>query len=376
MNPPEEKPIRPPPSGMLRILLVEDSRADVALIRRILLGSGRDVQVIHVDTREAFEAELVRCPPHLILSDYALPAYDGGKALELAQRIRPGVPFIFVTGTLGEEVAIDMLKQGATDYVLKNRLTRLPSAVQRAISESEQKRERERAEDSLRRSHDQLRALTGRLQSVREEERTRISRQVHDELGQDLTGLKLDLSWLSGRLRGARGLQRKIRSMSAQVDATILNVRRIATELRPGVLDNLGLAAAIEWQADEFQQRTGIRCHMSIEVAEVIWEQDFSTACFRIFQETLTNIIRHAGATRVEVRLGQDGGDLVLTVKDNGRGITSEEISHARSIGLIGMKERAAQVGGAIEFLGRPGLGSTVTVRMPLPAAALLATAP
>ena len=357
------------PPVALRILLVEDSAADVALIKSMLRGVSREISVIDVETREAFEAELSRRPPHLILSDYSLPTFDGRQALEIAKQIAPHVPFIFVTGTLGEEVAIDMLKQGATDYVLKNRLTRLAPAVSRALSETGQRREREQAEEKLRRSHDQLRALTGHLQFVREEERTRIAREVHDELGQALTGLKLDLAWLAGKCRGARGLPRKIKTMSGQIDATILTVRRIATELRPGVLDSLGLAAAIEWQGAEFQERTGIRCEVKIDVTEPIPGRDFSTACFRIFQETLTNIIRHAKATLVKVHLEQDDHELILTVQDNGRGITEREIVHARSIGLIGMKERAAQVGGEVFFFGLPERGTTVTMRVPLPAA-------
>ena len=263
-----------------------------------------------------------------------------------------------------------MLKDGATDYVLKNRLTRLAPAVSRALRESQQRREREQAEEKLRRSHDQLRALTGHLQFVREEERTRIAREVHDELGQALTGLKLDLSWLDGKLHGPRELHTKIKTRCPPTSTeTIHAIRRIATELRPGVLDSLGLAAAIEWQAAEFQERTGIKCEAKIEVTEMIEDQAVSTACFRIFQETLTNIIRHANATRVEVRLAQDEQELLLTVRDNGRGNSEREIVHTRSIGLIGMKERAAQVSGEVFFFGLPGRGTTVTLRIPLHAA-------
>jgi signal transduction histidine kinase len=159
--------------------------------------------------------------------------------------------------------------------------------------------------------------------------------------------------------------------MSAGVDDTIHTVRRIATELRPGVLDSLGLAAAIEWQALDFQQRTGIRCEVKIEVKEAIWDQEFSTICFRIYQETLTNIIRHSKATHVDVRLAQIGNELVLTVRDNGRGISEKEIINARSIGLIGMRERVAQVGGEVFFFGLPGRGTTVTMRVPMPKAAI-----
>ena len=361
---------QPVASDALRILLVEDSAMDVALIKHMLLALGREISVASVETREAFEIALKQQPPHLILSDYTLPTFDGHRALEIAQLIATLVPIIFVSGTMGEEVAIDMLKQGATDYVLKNRLTRLIPAVSRALVEAEQRRERTRAEEQLQRSHDQLRALTGHLQFVREEERTRIAREIHDELGQALTGLKIDLSWLSGQLPNLRPLRTKIKAMSVHIDETIHAIRRISTELRPGVLDNLGLVAAIEWQAAEFQERTGIRCELKIDVTESLWERNFSTACFRIFQETLTNIIRHAHATLVEVRLAQDEHGLVLTVQDNGRGITEMEIGQADSIGLIGMTERATQVGGEVVFSGAPGRGTTVTLRAPLPAPA------
>ncbi len=360
----------PPLAGGLRVLIVEDVPADVELTEHALRDAGLDFSCVAVAQRAAYEAELERRPPDLILSDYSLPGFDGRQALEIAKKIAPNTPFIFVAGVLGEELAIDLLKQGATDYVLKTHLARLAPSVSRALREAQERRERERAEEKLRNSHEQLRALTNHLHSVREEERTRIARQVHDELGQALTGLKLELAWLSGKLRGARGLQRRIKAMSAHIDATINMVRRIATDLRPGVLDSLGLVAAIEWQAADFQQRTGIRCAVSIDVRETKLDPNLITVCFRIFQEALTNIIRHAKAARVEVRLTQSEGFLVLTVRDYGRGISEREIN-AQSIGLIGMKERAAQVDGEIFFFGLPGQGTTMTMRVPLPAGAI-----
>jgi signal transduction histidine kinase len=359
-----------PAAEPLRILLVEDSAPSVELIDQLLLDSGLKFSMVTVDTREGFEAELSRGSPDIILSDYWLPTFDGGEALKIAKQVMPDVPFIFVTGGLGEEVVIEMLKDGATDYVLKTRISRLVPAVNRALREAGQRHDRLEAEEKLRRSHDQLRALTVRLRSVREEERTRIAREVHDELGQALTGLKLDLSWVSGRLAGDTSVHRMIRAMSTQIDATILAVRRIATELRPGVLDSLGLSAAIEWQTMDFQSRTSILCDVTIDVKEEMWDKEVTTACFRAFQETLTNIIRHAGATHVDVRLAQVGPELILTVRDNGRGISEKEVSHARSIGIIGMRERMAQVGGEVQFAGRPGEGTTVTLRMPMPIAA------
>jgi len=358
----------PTDNRQLRILLLEDNPSHAEVVERVLKQGGLTFSITRVETRDTFQYQLEHHAPDLILSDYALPSFDGSSALNIAKNKTPDIPFIFVTGTMGEEVAIETLKNGATDYVLKTRLVRLVPSVWRALREAAERRDRRRAEDQLRRSHEQLRALTSYLQYVREEERTRISREVHDELGQALTGLKMDLSMLAGHLpRHDRTLHQKIKSMLAGIDSTIHTVRRISTELRPGILDSLGLVAAIEWQASEFQTRTGISCNVTTTVSDTMWEQDFTTAFFRIFQETLTNVIRHATATRVEVKLAIEDVRLVLTVSDNGRGITEEQITNTRSIGLIGMRERAALVGGEINLQGAPGRGTTVAVRIPLP---------
>jgi signal transduction histidine kinase len=210
--------------------------------------------------------------------------------------------------------------------------------------------------------------LSVHLQYVREEERIRISREVHDELGQSLTGLKLQLTWLAGRLpKKLVALQKKAHSLAGTIDEIIHAVRRIATELRPGLLDTVGLTAALEWQTNEFQRQTGIQCRVAMAVHDSILNQDLNTAFFRIFQETLTNIIRHARATKVEVRLAETAEYFILEVKDNGRGISESEIQNTKSIGLIGMRERAALLGGEIRWRGEPGKGTTVSVRIPRP---------
>src|SRR5947207_900294 len=296
----------------IHILMLEDTPADAELARHTLRRGGVSFTYTRVDNEEDFVRELEKSPPDLILSDYALPGFDGYAALDIAKRVRPLTPFIFLTGTMGEEVAIETLKNGATDYVLKHRLARLVPSVHRALREAQERAERRRAEAQLRESHEQLRALSVYLQTVREEERTRIAREVHDELGQALTSCKLDLSWLAGKLpREQRPLLEKAKALSAHIDSTIQTVRRISTELRPGVLDHLGLVAALEWQANEFQTRTGIRCEVKANLREPLLEQELNTAFFRIFQETLTNVIRHAGATHVAVHLKQDDGRIV-----------------------------------------------------------------
>ena len=232
--------------------------------------------------------------------------------------------------------------------------------------------QRKQAELQLSQSRDQLRALTTRLHSAREEEGARIAREVHDELGQALTGLKLDLSWVARRLslpetaeNRARMLER-IQGTMQQVDATIQTVRSIATALRPGVLDELGLAAALDWQSRDFEKRTGIRCDCSMPTAPIPLGPDQATAIFRIYQEILTNVVRHAEASHIRIQLSISAGWLLLHVSDNGRGISEFALADSTSLGLLGMRERAAQWGGDISIQGTEGKGTTVTVRMPL----------
>lgn len=223
-----------------------------------------------------------------------------------------------------------------------------------------------RTEEEFRCSTEQLRELSARLQSVREEERTRISRAIHDELGQTLTGLKMDVVWLQGHVDPQQStLLAKMQTMSRLIDTTIQMVRRISTELRPGILD-LGLVATIEWQLHEFQARTGIAGKLASSREETTLAEDGSTAVFRILQEILTNVARHAQATQVEVSLEESADVLTLRVQDNGRGMTESEIHSPKSIGLLGMQERARLQAGEVHFQGTPGQGTTVTVRLPL----------
>jgi len=352
----------------IHILMLEDNPTDSELAGHTLRRGGVKFTATRVETEHDFICELDKNPPDLILSDYALPGFDGYAALDIAKKRAPHIPFIFVTGTMGEEVAIETLKSGATDYVLKHRLARLVPSVHRALREATERDERRRAQEQLRESHEQLRALSVYLQHVREEERTRIAREVHDELGQALTSCKLDLSLLANKLPpNLTPLKEKAKALSAHIDATIQTVRRIATELRPGILDHLGLIAALEWQANEFQTRTGIKCEVRTDLQEPVLTPDLATTFFRIFQETLTNIIRHAGATHVMVHLKEASGRIILEVRDNGRGILPQEISNTRSMGLLGMKERAALLGGTFGIGPAPGgKGTLASVSIPL----------
>jgi signal transduction histidine kinase len=227
--------------------------------------------------------------------------------------------------------------------------------------------ERKLVEQQVRASEENLRALAAHLQSVREEEQTRIAREIHDELGQALTGLKMDLTSLkTGLPENQELLIKKTESMFQLIDHTVQSVRRIASGLRPEVLDEVGLAAAIEWQAREFQLRTGMRCKVNVPREGGGPDPERAIAVFRIFQEVLTNVARHANATRIDVHMRLERGTLVLEVQDNGRGITETEIRGTKSLGLLGMRERALLFGGGVAITGTRGKGTKVTVSIPL----------
>jgi signal transduction histidine kinase len=221
--------------------------------------------------------------------------------------------------------------------------------------------------EALQRSNVQLRELTAHIQSVREEERHRIAHEVHDDLGQALTALKIDISCVGRKLPDEQAyLRERLCSMSTLVDMIIRNVQRIATELRPAMLDDLDLAAAILWQAKEFQERTGIECRIAVKPEEIGLDRDSTTMLFRIFQEMLTNVTRHSRALRVKGALEVKGSAVVLRVRDDGRGITPEQAGDRRSFGIFGIRERARLAGGTVTIKGVPGKGTTVAVRIPL----------
>jgi len=226
--------------------------------------------------------------------------------------------------------------------------------------------ERQRTEMELTRSQELFRSLSTHLQEVREEERTRIARKIHDDLGQAMTALKIDLSWLDKKLPDDQDLIReKLRSMASLINESIETVHNVSEDLRPGILDDFGLSAAIEWQAEEFQKRTGIECRTSLPPDEIELSRENSTNLFRIVQESLTNVIRHANATKVQINFKEEDGILLLEVVDNGRGISGSAISNPKSFGLIGIKERVHSLGGEVDFAGIANEGTRVTVKLP-----------
>ena len=227
--------------------------------------------------------------------------------------------------------------------------------------------ERKRVEKKLSRTSLRLRNLASHLQSIREEERTTIARELHDELGQVLTVLKIQISLLSNKLREDQQEQKdKIEYISKVIDDTVDKVQRITSKLRPNILDELGLVPAIEWQAQEFQNVTGINCSLTLPNDDIKLEDEKATAIFRIFQEALTNVMRHSLAKMVSISMQIKGDSLLLKINDNGTGINSDQLTDPKSFGIIGMKERALILGGEVMIDGTPDKGTEVIVEMPL----------
>ena len=283
--------------------------------------------------------------------------------------------FIRLMQTQDEVTGFEALvyrKNGSFIWISENVRSRRNRAGMRVGYEGtvEQLTERKLAEERLRATLEEIRKLSARLATVQEAERTRIARELHDELGVGLTCLKIDLSRLCATMasEGAgvrKKMEDKIRLMVEQVDATIASVQRLATELRPAILNDLGIVAAVEWQCQDFQKRTGIPCTCVTSADDIGMEPELATALFRICQEALTNAARHAQATAVTVKLEWQTDFLQLMVADNGLGISDSTVSNRQSLGLLGMRERVAQFGGELTIQGHHGAGTTVTACLP-----------
>ena len=228
--------------------------------------------------------------------------------------------------------------------------------------------ERVKAQEELEESYKAIRQLTDHLQNVREEERTHIAREIHDELGQQLTVLKMDVSWLNKKIGTAADdpVKQKMKDLLEMLDGTVKTVRRISSELRPSLLDDLGLEAAMEWQLAEFEKRSAVKTVFKGSGEELKLPDAVKTGLFRIFQESLTNVARHADAKKIKVDLEKQDGKIVLRIIDNGRGFDQDKITDKRTLGILGMKERTAMIGGTYTIISTPGKGTTVMVVIPL----------
>ncbi len=469
-----------------RILFIENNEDSITLFNSEMQKSGIEHTLRHIASFDLIPETLEEFSPEVIIFNYNIVEIKPSDTITIIKNMIATTPLIIYSDVLNEEMVVECMRSGATDYVFKQHSARLGSAIENAIDkrrvqeelrlskerfntlakvstvgiflasadgfylyvnerwtditglaydeafgdgflkavhphdkkrirtewhrcvreqsafqseyrifrESDKKElwvfgqalpesnvdgslggfvgtitditERMNSEIEIDSSRKQLRALTVRLQNIREEERTHIAREIHDDLGQALTGLKMDIVWLNNKLSNTdEAIQNRMKSMMSLADSTIHKVRKIATDLRPGILDDIGLAAAIEWQGKDFGERTGINFSFHLD-EELQIDEKRSTAFFRIFQESLTNVIRHANAKNVSISLRKESKNVLLMIEDDGRGIAEQEIVNPRSVGLLGMKERAASFNGEVQVLGQPGVGTTVCVRIPL----------
>jgi signal transduction histidine kinase len=349
------------PVGGLRVLILEDEPADAELELAALAEGGFRCESTVVDGRPGFESVFARGRFDLVIADYRLPDYTGLEALEHVRQHDKLVPFVLVSGALGEERAVEALRSGATDYVLKHGLARLASAVRRAL---EERREHERhlaTRRALEGSEESLRALSRRLLEVQEEERGRLARDLHDDVGQALTALKIQLESLA---RGAGPIAGRVLECVETTRHTLERVRQLSLSLRPLQLDDLGLAAALRSHLDRQASIGALTPHFDAADAPQGVAAEVETACFRVAQEAITNVLRHAAARNLWLRLFTAGGRLALSVRDDGKGFDLETARRrgaaGASLGLVGMEERAALAGGTLEVRSAPGQGTVL----------------
>jgi len=354
------------PDSPLRLLHLEDSELDHELTLAHLRRGGLPVQALRVDSESDFLHALEQ-PWDVVVSDYNLPGFSGLLALDLLKARGIDVPFVLVSGEIGEDTAVEAMRNGASDYLLKNNLSRLVPALMHAIEASETRRARERADLELGVSKQRLHELAQHLQTSVEMERAAIAREIHDDVGGSLTALKFDLAWIARRTEEPE-VQSRVHSALETVTLAIEASQRIMHNLRPAILEQ-GLVAALQWMAGRFERRTGVTCVLRTPPPGLPALQHLPTGvplvAYRVAQEALTNITKHAHASRVEIDLALAGGVLSLEVSDNGRGLSQEDLAKARSFGIRGLHERARTVDGWVDLSSGPG-GTTLILSVPL----------
>jgi signal transduction histidine kinase len=347
----------------LRLLHLEDSELDHELTIAQLRRAGWEFEVRRVDSGASFQEALLE-RWDAILSDYNLPGYTGLQALDRVRSMRLDLPFILVSGEIGEDMAVQAMRRGASDYLIKSNLARLAPALEHAIEAAESRRARQAADAEVARSREQLSELAQHLQTSVEMERAAIAREIHDDVGGSLTALKFDLAWIARRSDDPE-LRQRVRSALETVTHAIEASQRIMHNLRPAILEQ-GLVAALQWMTNRFERRTGIPTQFRTSHEALLLPAGVPLVAYRTAQEALTNVSKHAGATKARVDLSLARGVLSLEVSDNGRGLVQGDLAKARSFGIRGLRERAGTVGGWIELSSGAG-GTTLILSVPIP---------
>ncbi len=360
-----------------RILFLEDNRDDVERMQHELNEANVCFTSCMAEKKVEFLKRVFEFRPDVILADYSLSSFNGMQAFQMLRREGVMVPFILVTGALSEQLALECLKDGVDDFILKSSFRRLPAAIINAIKKKGVEKENNRIAFELKRLHEELGLMLERHQLSLEEERRNIARDLHDELGQGLHELKTDITMLckklaSGKKLPARVIQEEFSSITNRIHQITQSVMGISSGLRPDVLEELGVLEAIRSQAAEFERRNKISCQTYLHVDSLRLNRDLSTALFRIVQETLA-LVKHSLATQVEIYLEDIDNALFLGIKDNGKEISEEKVNSSKSLGIIGLRERVRFLNGKFDIQRKEREGTMVSVLIPVETKSLAA---
>jgi len=362
-NPASRAPARP-----LRVLHLEDSVPDHELALLHLLRAGLHVDTARVDTETGLREALAAQDWDVVLSDFNLPGFNGLRAQDILRESGKDLPFILVSGEIGEDTAVAAMRNGAADYLLKNNLSRLAPAVEHAIAAQRDRLARTHADHALAASRQRLSELAQHLQTSVEGERAAIAREIHDDVGGSLTALQFDLAWIgrhvaAGDVQPAEVQQRVLTALET-VQHAIEASQRIMHNLRPAILEQ-GLVAALQWMAVQFEKRNRIACQFRTSHESMHLPAGVPLVAYRFAQEALTNVSKHAQATRVMIDLSMSRGVLSLEVSDNGCGLGRDDLAKTGSFGLRGLHERAGTVGGWVDISSVSG-GTVLMLSVPM----------
>lgn len=353
--------------NILKVLIIEDHEDSIILNIRELRRAGFEPVYRCVQTEQAMHSALNEETWDLVISDHDMPNFTAQKALSVFQESGLDVPFIIVSGVIGEEQAVADLKAGAHDFISKRNLARLAPAVTRELGDAENRRKQRKAEKEARERLKEVQMLSGKILHAYEEERTRLARELHDEIGQALTVINLDLQYLQRKLMFAESpLQEKIASSIKLLEQTLGNIRAKILALRPPSLDSIGLVEVIREMAQELSDRTGLSIDFKEKDCSKRLPIDLETALYRCIQEALTNVVRHANATKVELELLKKYDMVSAIIRDNGKGFDPVQLKPInKGVGLAGMQERVKLLGGELQVDTEPGKGTLISINIP-----------
>ncbi|MDD2711818.1 MAG: histidine kinase [Simplicispira sp.] len=353
-----------PPDHTLRILHLEDSLADHRLTTLTLRRAAMVFTMAHADTLETFTQLALTGEFDVILADYRLPGFTALDAWQQVAQHEKHPPFILLSGAIGEAAAVDAMRLGIADYVLKDDMARLPHVIYRAREVHEARLAREFAVSELVASQRRLADLTEYLQSSIEQERAAIAREIHDDIGGALTAIRFDLAWIV-RHTTQIPVREHAQAATSMLQHAIGASQRIMMNLRPPILDQ-GLVAAVQWLADSFERRTGVSTQIRSSAPSIALTDAAQLVAYRTAQEALTNISKYAGARQVHIDLSDCEGVLTLEIGDDGCGIDPPALTKPKAFGIRGLHERARTVNGWLDISSQPGKGTSVILSIPL----------